>query len=188
MTQMAILTDLDRCVGCHACTIACKQENSVWVGSNWTRVVRVGPTGKYPDLQMYFEPLQCQHCTDPQCVKVCPTGASYKRADGIVLIDKDKCIGCQYCTMACPYGVRYFNSDLKVVEKCTLCAQRVDQGLDPACVSMCPAKARIFGDVDNPNSEISAKIKDAGTRAYKFTDVGNHPAHSYVMKKQTWRL
>ena len=122
----AIVTDLNRCVGCLACSAACKTVNNVPIGNFWTKVLRVGPTPKYegaqsPDVEMYFLPLQCQHCANPECVKVCPTGASVKRADGTVQIDKEKCIGCQFCVMACPYGVRYLNEAERVVEKCTLC-------------------------------------------------------------------
>ncbi len=104
MAQLAIVTDLDRCTGCHACTVACAQENRLKPGAFWTHVHEVGPSGKFPGLQMYFLPLACQHCRQPACVRVCPTGASHKRPDGIVLIDRAKCIGCQACQKACPYG------------------------------------------------------------------------------------
>lgn len=187
MTQMAILLDLDRCVGCHTCTVACKMENNVRLGSFWSKVLQIGPTGKFPDMELYFLPVLCQHCENPQCVWVCPTGASHKREDGIVLIDKEKCVGCKYCIMACPYGVRYYNEEEGVVEKCTLCAHLVDREEEPPCVSQCSAKGRFIGDIDDPNSEISKKIREAGDNVHTLADVGNHPSIRYILSKATWR-
>ena len=150
MSNYAIITDLNRCTGCLACTVACKAINGVDVGNFWIKTLRVGPhpieggSGTYPDVEMYFLPVQCQHCENPECVKVCPTGASQVREDGTVQIDKSKCIGCQFCAMACPYGVRYLNEEERVVEKCTLCEQRISQGELPQCVAQCGARARFF--------------------------------------------
>jgi Fe-S-cluster-containing dehydrogenase component/coenzyme F420-reducing hydrogenase gamma subunit len=137
--------------------------------------------GKYPNVKRLFLPLPCMHCESPSCVAVCPTGASYKRADGIVAIDYDKCIGCMYCVGACPYGVRTYIDEVKryfasaglsqieqyrngehqtgVVEKCDFCIQRVESGLEPACVQTCPPRARYFGDLDDPQSEVSRIVK-----------------------------
>ena len=142
MTQYAIVTDLNRCVGCLACMVACKAVNNVPVGNYWNKVLRIGPSLKEGatsshDVEMYYLPVQCQHCADPECVKVCPTGASHKLEDGTVQIDKAKCIGCQFCAMSCPYNVRYLNEEEGVVEKCTLCAQIVGQGGLPQCVIQC---------------------------------------------------
>lgn len=190
MAQKAIVIDLDRCIGCYGCIVACKQENNIQLGAYWNKVLTVGPAGKFPDVEMYFLPVLCQHCRDPQCVKVCPTGASFKREDGIVLIDKSKCIGCQYCAMACPYGVRYFNKEEKVVEKCTLCTHLIEKGEEPACVKICSAKARIFGDLDDPNSKASQAIRAAGANnVHSLADVGNHPSVQYILHRKvaTWR-
>lgn len=189
MAHMSMVIDLDMCIGCESCTVACKQENNVRLGSSWSRVLKMGSYGTYPDLEFYFLPVLCQHCEDPQCVKVCPTGASNQRADGIVLIDKDKCIGCQYCSMACPYGVRSYNIEEGVVEKCTLCAHLVDIGEEPACVKTCIGKCRIFGDIDDPKSEISSKIRGAGENLHALADVGNHPSISYILSPRIakWR-
>jgi Fe-S-cluster-containing dehydrogenase component len=187
MTRMAMVIDLDACVGCHACAAVCKQENNIELGSFWSNVLDIGPTGKFPDVEMYFLPVLCQQCDDPACVAACPTGASYKRKDGIILVDNDRCIGCQYCVMACPYGMRCYNHEAGVVEKCTLCAHRVDAEDKPACVKTCPAKARLFGDMDDPNSEVSHKIRGAGEAVHRLVDVGNHPCVAYILHRQKWR-
>ena len=158
MTRNIIDIDLDSCIGCHSCAVVCKQENNVGLGTFYNKVLTVGPSGTYPDLEMYYLPVQCQHCADPECVKVCPTGASHKLEDGTVQIDKSKCIGCQFCAMACPYNVRYLNEEERVVEKCTLCKERTDRGDEPMCVVCCPTKARVFGDLDDPDSDISKEI------------------------------
>ena len=148
MTQLAICTDLDRCVGCLACSVSCKVVNGVPIGNFWNKTLRVGPTpkeggsGQFPDVETYFLNVQCQHCENPQCVSVCPTEASHKLPDGTIQIDKSKCIGCQFCVMSCPYGVRYLNEEEGVVEKCTLCQQRTAQGELPQCVSQCCGMAR----------------------------------------------
>lgn len=187
MTQLAILIDLDKCVGCHSCTVACKIENDVALGTFWSKVHQIGPDGEFPDLNMYFLPVLCQHCQDPKCVEVCPTTASVKREDGIVLVDHDICIGCQYCVMACPYGVRTFNEETGIVEKCTLCAHLVDRGDLPACVKTCAGKARYFGDIDDPESEISKRISAAGADAHTLVNVGNKPSVHYILRRAEWR-
>ena len=154
MTHYAIVTDLNRCVGCLACMVACKAVNNVPIGNFWNKVLRIGPNVKADaqdighDVEMYYLPVGCQHCKEPECVHVCPTEASHIAEDGTVQIDKSKCIGCQFCAMACPYGVRYLNEEERVVEKCTLCEQRISQGELPQCVAQCGGRARYFGDLD----------------------------------------
>ena len=130
MTRNIIDIDLGSCIGCHSCAVVCKQENNVGLGTYYNKVLTVGPFGTYPDLEMYYLPVACQHCDNPECVSVCPTGASYRREDGVVLVDHSKCIGCQYCVMACPYGVRAYDEgrDKGVIEKCTMCAHLIDKG------------------------------------------------------------
>lgn len=186
MSHYAIVVNLDRCIGCHACEIACKVENGVALGSNWNKVVQVGPRGEFPDLKVYWLPVQCQQCEDAPCVHVCPTGASYRDPEtNMVLIDKDKCIGCKYCMMACPYGVRSWNGQENVVEKCTLCAQRTGADRLPKCVEDCCADARFFGDLDDPDSDASRAIAEAEEGSvHHLTDAGNHPVGCYILSER----
>ena len=121
--------DLDRCIGCKGCQVACKQENGVALGANRTLVRTVGPMGSYPDVQMYFLPTPCQQCADPPCVQVCPTGACRQnREEGVVLIDREQCIGCRSCGEACPYQANTFNQELRVMDKCDTCIAARAQG------------------------------------------------------------
>ena len=207
MTQYAIVTDLNRCVGCLACAVACKAINNVPVGNFWDKVLRVGPNPKsnYDSdsraIETYYLPVTCQHCEDPECVNVCPTEASTKQADGTVQIDKAKCIGCQFCVMACPYGVRYLNQSEKVVEKCTLCEQRTSEGYLPQCVAQCGGRARYFGDIEqgidqmrgpgDPTHETTVftdycKPYEAAD-VHALPDVGNHPSYRYILRGRSWK-
>jgi len=174
--RYSILVDTDRCIGCHACSVACKMQWELPEGVWWSRVPTIGggepkeplngrdkPAGTYPNLQMAWLPLLCMHCDDAPCATVCPVGAISQREDGIVVLDKDKCIGCRYCIWACPYGAPQFDKD--VVTKCNLCYPRVDRGRQPACVDACVYGARIFGDINDPESEISKLSAAKGARA-----------------------
>ena len=195
MARYAILTDLNKCVGCLACSIACKVVNSVPVGSYWNKVLRIGPNprtkgGQWPDVYTYFLTVQCQHCENPECVKVCPTEASHVAEDGSIQIDKEKCIGCKYCMMACPYGVRSWNAAESVVEKCTLCAHLSKNGELPMCVRTCSAGARFYGDIDDPSSDASKALAAADPASiHTLQDVGNHPATHYILspKRAAWK-
>lgn len=191
MTHKTLVIDLDRCIGCFACEMACKQENNVPLGVHYNKVLSIGPMGKFPDLTQYFLPTVCQHCKDAPCVKVCPTGATYQTEDGQVLVNKEKCIGCKMCMAACPYGARSYNPEAKVVEKCTLCHHLQEVGDQPACVKVCCAKARFFGDVDDPESDISKVLAAAGTEnVHSMPDSGNHPTVRYILHKKTgeWQV
>jgi molybdopterin-containing oxidoreductase family iron-sulfur binding subunit len=232
--KYAFVIDLDRCVGCRSCAEACKVENNTSKGIFWMDVFKL-EEGEYPNVKYTFLPRPCQHCNKPSCVPVCPVGARFKREDGLVLTDFDRCIGCRFCIIACPYGVGYFNwrnpkdnqyydwegegadeygkgevkdhtrgvlpphrnpdHDLKyegslvsgsshykgVAEKCTWCVHRLDKGMSPACVHMCPMFVLTFGDIDDPNSKASQLLRE---RPYfkLLEDMGNEPNVYYLNK------
>jgi anaerobic dimethyl sulfoxide reductase subunit B (iron-sulfur subunit) len=149
-TQYRIYVDVNRCVQCHACEVACKVKNGVEPGVKW-RMVFDFWEGQFPTPSNHTLPYACFHCADPACEAVCPTGAIHKRlSDGIVDIDASRCIGCRSCQIACPFGIPQFGSDGRM-QKCNLCVDRVDQGLEPACVATCPAEALIFGTTEALN-------------------------------------
>ncbi len=186
MSRFCLIIDCDKCIGCHSCEIACKNENDVALGEYWNKVPQVGPFGTFPDLEQYWLPSQCQQCEDAPCVHVCPTGASYRDDDGVVLIDKEKCIGCKYCMMACPYGVRSFRKAEGVVEKCTLCQQLTSIGEQPACVAACCGNARFYGDLDDAASDASKALAAADPASvHSLTDVGNKPLTRYILSEKT---
>lgn len=191
MAHNCIVVDLDKCIGCYSCEVACKQENGIGLGEYWNRVLRMGPYGTFPDLEGYFLPTMCQQCQDAPCVNVCPTGASYRDPEtNIVLIDKEKCIGCKYCMMACPYGVRSWSKEENVVEKCTLCKHRTSVGELPICVAICSAEARFYGDLDDPDSDVSKVLAAAGPDAiHSLSNIGNDPSTKYILSSRiaSWR-
>jgi len=158
--QYAMVIDARLCYGCHACSVACKAEFKVPLGEtrSWVEFIE---KGTFPNVSRNFLPRLCNHCSEPVCVSVCPTGATWKRVeDGIVVVDQDICIGCKYCVLACPYDARFINEDTGSADKCDFCIHRVSQGLEPACVEACPARARIFGDINDPESEVSKLIAE----------------------------
>ena len=140
--RKGLLINLDRCSGCDSCIVACKLENDLPLGHFYNKVIAVGPTGTFPNVEKYWLPSQCQQCENPACVHVCPTAASYRDPKtGMVLIDKEKCIGCQYCIYACPYGVRQFNEDAGVVQKCTPRSPLTATACRPASTTATAARA-----------------------------------------------
>ncbi|MDO8682087.1 MAG: 4Fe-4S dicluster domain-containing protein [Armatimonadota bacterium] len=155
--RWAMVIDLRKCVGCHSCSVACKAENDVppSVFRSWVKVIE---KGKYPNVSRSFLPSLCNNCESPICVRNCPVGASYKREDGIVMVDPHRCIGCKYCIASCPYDVRFVNPIRKIVQKCYFCHHLVDAGLAPACVETCIGRARIFGDLNDPNSDVAQLV------------------------------
>lgn len=215
MANWAMVIDLRKCIACYSCMIACKQEHFLPPGVFFSRVL-IGETGTYPTVTKQMYPVGCNHCKEAACVKACPTRATTKREDGIVIIESDKCVGCRYCLIACPYQQRTFYSNGNkeyfpgqglteyeaigkelyplqpgTVVKCNFCAERIDAGIKkglkpgidreatPACVITCAPKARYFGDLDDPDSEVSKLIKEK--RGYQLhPEYGTDPSLYYI--------
>jgi Fe-S-cluster-containing dehydrogenase component/formate-dependent nitrite reductase membrane component NrfD len=155
--RYGFVIDQRACIGCHACTVACKSENEVPLGvfRTWVKYVE---KGAFPNSRRHFLVERCNHCENAPCVQICPTAALFKRPDGIVDFDKDRCIGCKACMQACPYDAIYIDPETNTAAKCHFCAHRLDVGLQPACVQVCPEEAIIFGDLDDPTSRISQLV------------------------------
>lgn len=164
--KYGFIIDNRKCIGCHACTTACKSEHDVPVGVFRTWVKQV-EKGTFPNTRRVFSVLRCNHCTDAPCVEICPVEALYTRPDGIVDFNKDRCIGCKSCMQACPYDALYIDPDTHTAAKCNYCAHRVDVGLEPACVVVCPEHAIVSGDMEDPNSEISQTLSRHQTTVRK---------------------
>lgn len=202
--RYGMVIDLERCIGCNACTVACKQKNATHRGTFWCKVTTT-EEGEYPKAYRKHLPTLCNHCDNAMCAKVCPTGATHKRDDGIVAVDADKCIGCRMCMAACPYHVRSFDFGdnatyfpelegenpyegqragefvVGAVSKCTFCSDRIEEG-NPltACAQACPTHARIFGDLDSPDMR---ELVDAG--AYTLQpEKGTEPQVYYLPLKR----
>ena len=206
--KLGLVIDLDTCVGCHACAVACKEWNAGGIAGPLTDEQPYGaePSGVWfnrvhsyelealeglddrapqPAMTLHF-PRSCLHCETPACVTVCPTGASYKRAeDGIVLVDEDKCIGCKLCSWACPYGAREYSEVEGVMKKCTLCVDRIyneslpEHMRQPACVQACPTRARHFGDLGDPESAVSLLVA-ARDGVGLMPELGYAPVNRYL--------
>jgi Fe-S-cluster-containing dehydrogenase component len=178
MPSFGFVIDQRRCIGCHACTVACKSENEVPVGEfrTWVKYVE---KGTFPEVRRHFTVLRCNHCDEAPCVEICPVNALEKRPDAIVDLDRDVCIGCQACMQACPYDALYINPHTGTAEKCHYCAHRTELGLEPACVVVCPEEAIIAGDLDDPDSRIATLVREEKTSQRK-TEKGTKPRVWYV--------
>ncbi len=202
------LIDTNKCIGCGSCGRACSAENNVPEGyyRTWVEQYTFFPNGEvivnsprggmdgFPDVlpdrnlpkelgqlpvRGFFIPKLCNHCIKTPCIQVCPVGASYVTKEGVVLVDPTTCVGCGYCVQACPFGSRFFNPETKVADKCTWCYHRITKGLDPACVVSCPAAARVFGNVNDPDSDISKLL--AGNRVQVLKSyLGTQPRTRYI--------
>ena len=204
--RYGMVIDLKRCYGCYSCSVACKAANHTPKGIDFARCIQ-GEIGIYPSALRQMLPTLCMQCSEPECLKVCPTGATQQNEAGVVTVDSDLCMGCKYCMMACPYGQRhavsgwdtYFphsEEDLDpyqayakarweekngygMATKCDFCYERVQGGGRPACVESCPAKARIFGDLDDPESEVSILIRRS--RGFQLNpEFGTNPSVYYL--------
>jgi Fe-S-cluster-containing dehydrogenase component len=181
--RYGLVIDLERCIGCHTCTIACKTEHGLENGS-WINVKTIGgqhqdtPEGKHPQLKMHFLPVLCMHCRQAPCRDACPLEAIVRREDGIVLVDEEKCDGCQACLSACPYDALVYDTDRNIARKCTLCSHRVDEGLEPFCVICCETEAIYFGDVEDRDSIVS-RIIDRRSASVLQPEKGTKPAVYY---------
>lgn len=210
--RYGMVIDLARCVGCGGCMLACKVEHCLPPDMYWGRVL-MKERGEYPSVSKIMTPILCNHCKDAACVRVCPSGATKKRDDGVVIVDDKLCVGCRYCMMACSYGSRYYHSNLKayypengltpfertgnrdrqtgVVMKCTFCVEKLDSGIKnglkpgvdrkatPSCVNNCMTKARFFGDLDDPDSEVSLLIRSRrGNQLHP--EFGTNPSVYYL--------
>ena len=214
--RWGMVIDRKKCIGCYSCMISCKQSHALPPEVFWNRVL-ISETGIYPTVTKHILPVLCNHCKEAACVKVCPTGATSKREDGIVIVNADQCVGCRYCVIACPYQMRsYYTNGKKeywpgqgltelervgreilyplqprIVIKCNFCVERVDEGLKvglrpgvdreatPVCVNACPAKARTFGDLDDPTSNVFKLVRER--RGYQLhPEFGTEPSVSYI--------
>ncbi len=214
MTRWVMVADLRRCVGCQTCTAACRHANATPPGTQWRRVLDM-ELGEYPDVTRAFVPVGCMHCEDPPCMDVCPSTATRKRADGIVTIDYDLCIGCSHCALACPYQARYKTdrasfaygeateseaqrfdpARLAVATKCTFCVDRIDSGLErglepgvdpeatPACVNSCIASALAFGDIEDPQSNVT-KLLEENKSFRMHEELGTEPGFYYLWDRR----
>ena len=202
MTRYGMAIDLRICISCNSCTVACKAEHGTQPGVFWGKVLEQ-ESGQYPKVIRMFVPVLCNHCTDAPCVKVCPSGASHTREDGLVLIDYRKCVGCKACIAACPYDARTFVGTRKyyfpntpiphgveelkaavgVVQKCNLCVHRLDKDDVPACVEVCPTSCRVFGNMENEESELGQLMKRE--RCVRLLEnKGTNPNVYYILLKE----
>jgi Fe-S-cluster-containing dehydrogenase component len=178
----AFVVDVSRCIGCGQCVRACSIENDVPEGQYRTWIERyvVTPDGIHVDspqggmygfdevdeelageaINSFFVPKLCNHCAEAPCIQVCPVGATFRSPEGFVLVDPEHCIGCSYCVQACPYGMRFINSEKRIADKCTWCYHRVSQDKLPACVTVCPTQARMFGDLNDPDSQVARVLQE----------------------------
>ena len=185
-----MLIDLNKCTGCNACIVACKQEFDLPPGMNalpgtkgfsFIRVECIGPAGEYPALSMYYQPILCMHCADPPCVEACPAEAICKQTNGLVRIDKEACTGCAACLPACPYDMICLDSDQEVARKCDLCAHLIEQGHLTACAAACNGGAMISGDLGDEKSDISRSREESGKDCFVLKPENEtHPSIYYI--------
>jgi len=177
VTRLGFLLDSDGCIGCHACTVACKSEHDVPLGVNRTWVKYI-ETGAFPNTSRHFSVMRCNQCDDAPCMEICPTSALFRADNGVVDFDDDNCIGCKACMNACPYDALYINPETNTAQKCNFCNHRVEVGLEPACVVVCPTQAIVVGDLDDPTSKLSRIVAREDT-AVRSPEQGTRPKVFY---------
>ena len=178
MTRLGFLLDSESCIGCHACTVACKSEHDIPLGVNRTWVKYI-ETGSFPDAERHFSVMRCNHCDDAPCISICPTNALFRASNGVVDFDDENCIGCKGCMNACPYDAIYINPDTNTAHKCNFCNHRIEQGLEPSCVVVCPTHAIKVADLDDPDDETTRLIARSDT-AVRAPEQGTLPKVHYL--------
>ena len=163
MTRYGMLIDSKRCVNCYACRAVCQLNNNLLPTESFIKFEHT-ETGTYPNVRFQTAPRQCMHCADAPCARACPTGATHVADDRTVQVDDSKCIGCGYCVTVCPYDARIKREETGVISKCSLCHERLARGEQPLCSGICPVSARVFGDLDNPESELNREIALRGAK------------------------
>jgi len=184
MARYAMVTDLRKCVGCQACTVACNSEWGVPAGFARTHVHFTPVAGTFPNLVESSYVAQCNHCDHPPCVGACPTGATFQAENGIVKIDRGLCIGCGFCVEACPYDARFIDPAINKADKCDFCSARIANGLEPACVKTCTAHAKFFGDLEDRSSAVFKMVYVDGARRNETSQVAPGPNVYYLGKQE----
>lgn len=180
--RYGFVIDVERCIDCRACLVACRAENNVSLPYTRIWVKDLGLRGEFPELSRTFVPYNCMHCEEPPCVDVCTSGATYKDdSNGLVLVDQEACIGCGLCVEACPYDARHLDRERGVVDKCDACAQRLELGQEPACVATCIGDSRLFGDLNDPDSRVSQAIRQARSIQRLVTEQVNPGPNFYYI-------
>jgi len=188
MARYAMVIDLRKCVGCQACSVACRTEWDVPIGHYRTWVEHTGIIGEFPNVTGSNWVAQCNHCDEPSCIEACPTGATFQLKSGIVKVDYDLCIGCGYCAEACPYDARYINPETDKIDKCDFCESRLEEGLLPACVTTCTGNAKFFGDLDDRNSIVHKKVYAEGAWRMENDNASIGPNVYYLGTKEQLEL
>jgi Fe-S-cluster-containing dehydrogenase component len=176
--RLGFVLNQNTCIGCHACTVACKSEHQIPLG-NFRTWVKYIEKGEFPDVQRKFAVLRCNHCDDAPCMSICPTKSLFRRDNGIVDFDSERCIGCKSCMQACPYDALYIDPNTQTAAKCNYCAHRIEVGLEPACVIVCPVQAIIAGDLDDPASKIARLVATEEVQVRK-PEQGTRPKVFYL--------
>ena len=180
--RYAHVIDLEVCIGCKGCVVSCKNVHDLPAGTQYSWVHQEGPSGVYPKVKMYFLPRLCMQCSNPECVEVCPSKASYIDDNGVVRVDEDLCIGCEYCIWACPYEARSMHPEKHMVQKCDMCVQLTSQSELPNCTANCFTKARFFGDLNDPQSDVSQILTKNPERVFRVGESLESEPNVYYLR------